>query len=79
MRRTTAPSTNASPRHPDRPSRRRRWAILLAAAGVVLVALMISVTLWSGTASAPPPAPEIPQLEEPLGTHLRELLEEVSP
>ncbi len=76
---TTAPTTDAAPRDPDRPSRRRRWAILLAAAGVVLVALVISVTLWSGLASAPPPAPELPQLEEPLGTHLRELLEEVSP
>ena len=28
---------------------------------------------------APPPLPELPQLEEPLGTHLRDLLEEVSP
>jgi serine/threonine protein kinase len=76
---TAGASTDAAPRVADRPSHRRRWAILLAAAGVVLVALVVSVTLWSGLASAPPAAPELPQLEEPLGTHLRELLEEVSP
>jgi hypothetical protein len=75
----SAPSTGAAPRAADRPSHRRRWAILLAAAGVVLVALVVSVMLWNGLADAPPPTPELPQLEEPLGTHLRELLEEVSP
>jgi serine/threonine protein kinase len=69
---------DAAPPHPD-PRSRRWWAIVLAAAGVGLVALVASLTLWSGLASAPAPATELPQLEEPLGTHLQELMEEVSP
>ncbi|MGZ8804020.1 MAG: serine/threonine-protein kinase [Microbacterium sp.] len=68
----------AAPRDPDR-RRRRRWAIILTAVGVGVVALVASLTLWSGLAAAPDPATELPQLEEPLGTHIQELMEEVSP
>ncbi len=71
-------SKDTAPRKTDQRSR-RRWVIALAAAGVAVVGLVVSLTLWGGLASAPAPAPELPQLEEPLGTHLQELLEEVSP
>jgi hypothetical protein len=71
-------STDTAPRKTDERSR-RRWIAILAAAGVAVVGLVISLTLWGGLASAPAPLPELPQLEEPLGTHLQELLEEVSP
>jgi serine/threonine protein kinase len=75
-----APSpTDAGSREPGRRGSRRRWAIVLAVAAIVLVAVVAGLTLWSGMAAAPAPLPELPQLEEPLGTHLRDLLEEVSP
>ncbi len=70
-------SKGAAPRQPDRRSR-RRWAIIGASrrgrpgrAGDVVV-------LGTGSRSAPTP-PELPQLEEPLGTHLQELMDEVTP
>lgn len=71
-------SKDSAPRKTDQGAR-RRWVVALAAAGVAVVGLVISLTLWGGLASAPAPPPELPQLEEPLGTHLQELLEEVSP
>lgn len=57
----------------------RRWAIVLAAAAVAVVALVLSVTLWNGLTSAPAPAPQLPEIEGPLGTHLQDLMDEVSP
>lgn len=71
-------SKDTAPGKTDERSR-RRWVIALTAAAVAVVGLVISLTLWGGLASAPAPEPELPQLEEPLGTHLQELLEEVSP
>jgi eukaryotic-like serine/threonine-protein kinase len=69
---------DAAPRDSGRRSR-RRWAIVLGAAAVAVVALVLSVTLWNGLASAPAPAPQLPQVEGPLGTHLQDLMDEVSP
>jgi len=69
---------DAAPRDSGRRSR-RRWAIILGAAAVAVVGLVLSVTLWNGLASAPSPAPQLPQVEGPLGTHLQDLMDEVSP
>jgi serine/threonine protein kinase len=71
--------TDSGPPGRGRPRNRRVWAIVLAIAATLLVAVVAGLTLWSGMAAAPAPLPELPQLEEPLGTHLRDLLEEVSP
>ena len=60
--------------------RRRRWPLIAA---VVAVALIIGGVAAVATSTAPPAlepetAPTLPALDEPLGTHLRELLEAVT-
>ena len=76
------------PRHPHARLRARRrgppragfdsgaivGAIVLAAA-----ALVVAIVVWGGAGSSPAPPPDLPQVEEPLGTHLQELMDEVSP
>lgn len=71
--------SDAAPPRPPRSAGRRRWAIPVAAAAIVIVALAVAATVWGGLTSAPAPAPDLPNVEEPLGTHLRELWEEISP
>jgi len=62
------------------PARRRLPAILAAAAAAV-AALVVAIVVWTGVANnnTPAPAPELPAVEEPLGTHLDDLMDEVSP
>ena len=56
----------------------RRWMALVAAAVLVLIAGVVIAALVSVPAPAPT-APQLPALEEPLGTHVEQLLEAVSP
>jgi hypothetical protein len=43
------------------------------------VAIIVAIVVWGGTASSPTPPPDLPPVEEPLGTHLQDLMDEVSP
>ncbi|KAA9150987.1 serine/threonine protein kinase [Microbacterium lushaniae] len=63
---------------PARPSRRRAMWLIAAAVLVVagLVAAVLAATMWGGS---PAPDPTLPALPEPLGEHMRQLLDEVSP
>ncbi|WP_137843787.1 serine/threonine-protein kinase [Microbacterium sp. 2FI] len=67
------------------PSRARRsWGLVIGivAGGLAAVAVTAVLIGWGASASAPPASPELPelpQLEEPLGTHLDDLLEAVTP
>jgi hypothetical protein len=54
------------------------WAALGAAAAVV-AAVVVAVVVWTGAASTPPAPPELPQVQEPLDSHLQQLLDEVTP
>ena len=78
-----APATDGAGIRPQRPTggidTRRRLAIIVGAIAVAVVAVVVAVVVWAGAASTPPPQPELPQLEEPLGTHLQELMDEVTP
>ncbi|QIG39973.1 serine/threonine protein kinase [Microbacterium sp. 4R-513] len=69
------------PHHADG-SRDRRRTWILAVVGVLLaiaVATVIAVGVAVSTNSAPDPTPSLPAVEEPLGTHLQDLLDEVTP
>jgi len=77
---TAAPS--AAPRAsrtPSAPKKRasRRWLVILI---VVLLLAVIGVALWTlfGPGSGAP-LPALPDVSDPLGTHLDELLREVTP
>ncbi|NYF09886.1 serine/threonine protein kinase [Leifsonia sp. AK011] len=56
----------------------RKWLALSAAAVLLLIAGVVIAVLVSVPAPAPT-APQLPALEEPLGTHVEQLLEAVSP
>ena len=60
---------------------RKRWPWILAvAAAVIVVGAVASIIGNNSTSeSSPTPAPTLPALDEPLGTHLNELLEAVNP
>ena len=75
------PTERIAPRAVVTPVVRRRRRPLIAA--VVAVALIIGGVAAVATSTAPPApepetAPTLPALDEPLGTHLRELLEAVT-
>jgi serine/threonine protein kinase len=60
---------------------RGRWGRIAAIAGaslVVVAGVILALSAWGGLATTPIPPPDLPQVEEPLGTHLRELMEQVS-
>lgn len=69
-------SDPAEPIEARRSSRKRM--VLVAAAVLVLIAGVVIALLVSVPAPAPT-APQLPVLEEPLGTHVEQLLEAVSP
>ena len=73
------PASQASDPTSDALPRRRRLGAIVATSVLLLAGVVLAIVLWGGTADAPPAPPELPQLEEPLGTHLRELMDEVSP
>jgi serine/threonine protein kinase len=60
-------------------SRPPRLLVVVAILAVVVVAVIVGVLLWSVGASSPADVPTLPTLEEPLGTHMNDLLEAVSP
>ncbi|MCR2763907.1 serine/threonine protein kinase [Microbacterium sp. zg.B48] len=57
---------------------RRRLPLLISVSTILVAAVVLALFLWSGVLDAPAPAPDLPRLEEPLGTHLRDLMNEVS-
>ena len=76
-----APS-DASPRATAAKGHRgRRIGVIVGAAVVLAIGVVWALTAWGGLTAdpTPAPAPQIPQVEEPLGTHLRDLMEQVSP
>jgi serine/threonine protein kinase len=64
---------------PARSTARGRLAIILAAIALAVIAGVVAVVVWAGAGSTPSPQPDLPQLEEPLRTHLQELMDEVTP
>lgn len=69
----------APPQH-RKPAHRRTWVLALIAFVVALIAATaIAAGLAVSANSAPDPTPSLPAVEEPLGTHPQDLLEEVSP
>jgi hypothetical protein len=61
------------------PGRRKGILVLSAIALVLVLAIAIAVGVAVSNASAPDPTPTLPAVEEPLGTHLNDLLDEVTP
>ena len=61
------------------PRKRWPWIIAVAAAAIIIAAVASSLGNVSSSESTPTPAPTLPALDDPLGTHLDELLEAVSP
>jgi serine/threonine protein kinase len=81
---TDAPPVSASPRSSEATpaksaSRRRRLVAIVGAIVLAATAIVVAIVVWGGAGSSPTPVPDLPQVEEPLGTHLRELMDEVSP
>jgi serine/threonine protein kinase len=76
-----APDVPASTRddHAVTTRPRRRLAIIVGGIALALAAVVVAALVWAGAASTPAPQPELPQMEEPLGTHLQDLLDEVTP
>ena len=80
--RDTAPAEDAKDqpaRTPAKPGARRRLTAIIAGAALAVAAVVVAVIVWNGIASAPAAPPDLPQVEEPLGTHLHDLMDEVSP
>lgn len=55
----------------------RRWMVVTAGAAAIVAAVIVGSTLLSGGDPATPPA--LPAVEEPLTSHLEQLLDSVSP
>jgi serine/threonine protein kinase len=62
---------------PGRP--RRRIVGLVSIVAALIVAAAIAVGIAATVANEPDPSPTLPAVEEPLGTHLDELLDAVTP
>lgn len=60
------------------PAAHRRW-IPLAVAGIVIIAFAVAGLLIWGALAAPPADPALPSIEDPLGTHLDQLWDSVTP
>ncbi|MGA1835879.1 serine/threonine-protein kinase [Herbiconiux sp. 11R-BC] len=58
--------------------RRRRWHLVVAVIALVVVVLIVGILVWTLSASSAAPAPTLPQLDDPLGTHLQQLLDAVT-
>jgi serine/threonine protein kinase len=59
-------------------SHRRRLGVIVGAIVLAVAAIIVAIVVWGGANSSPAPPPDLPQVEEPLGTHLQELMDEVS-
>ncbi|WP_281974202.1 serine/threonine-protein kinase [Microbacterium terricola] len=60
-----------------RSARRRVVAVISAIAAAVVIA--IAAFVWTGLGDPPATTPDLPEVQDPLGTHLDELLEQVTP
>lgn len=63
-------------------SRPRRRSVLVAGGAVLLVAVIAAIIVglvWNANAPADPVQPDLPQIGEPIDTHLRDLLDAVTP
>lgn len=58
--------------------RRLRWLSPTVLAAVIAIIIVGAVSFWGG-GEKPGPPPELPALEEPLASHLQQLLDSVSP
>ncbi len=74
-----APPRTSAGRSATSAPRRRRWGAIVGAIVLATVAIIVAIVVWGGTASSPTPPPDLPPVEEPLGTHLQDLMDEVSP
>ncbi len=61
------------------PARSRRARLGLLALVALLVAGVLAVVLWNANLPSGPAQPDLPQVGEPLDTHLQDLLDEVTP
>ena len=75
-----APSRGADVDRSAKPAARtRRLGVIIGAIALAVAAVVVAVVVWGGVASSPPAPPELPQVDEPLNTHLQDLMDEVSP
>ena len=59
---------------------RGRMLLLAAVLALALAALVVGMNVWSNaSASSSESPPELPQVEEPLRTHLEDLMDRVTP
>ena len=73
-------SGGSAPERAD--SRPRRRSVLVAGGAVLLVAVIAAIIVglvWNANAPAEPVQPDLPQIGEPIDTHLRDLLDAVTP
>lgn len=75
------PSTQGELESDATPAGRRgqRWHLIAAVAGIILIIIVVGVCLWALGTSSDHPEPSLPTLTEPLGTHMRQLLDAVQP
>ncbi|MCS5717596.1 serine/threonine protein kinase [Herbiconiux sp. CPCC 205763] len=74
-----APESESPAAPVARPSRRRRWPIIVAVIAVIVVAVIVGVLIWALGQSGAGAAPALPPLDSPLDSHMRQLLESVTP
>lgn len=76
------PTLIAEPEAPPTDGRKRRsgfvWLTGAASAVVLASIVLVGAAIWAPR-TEPTPAPTLPAMEEPLGTHLQQLLTSVSP
>ncbi|WP_291049464.1 serine/threonine-protein kinase [Herbiconiux sp.] len=60
------------------PLRRRRVQLIAIVVALIVLATIVGILIWALRASSPAPAPQLPQVTEPLGTHLQQLLDSVT-
>jgi serine/threonine protein kinase len=58
--------------------RRRRLAMIAGVVAVALAVIVVAVVVWGGAGRSTPTPPALPEVDDPLGTHLQELMDEVS-
>ncbi|WP_100814162.1 serine/threonine-protein kinase [Microbacterium lacus] len=68
--------TRAEAGQASSPTRVRLWLLVLVA---LVVAGVLAVALWNANLPSEPAQPDLPQVGEPLDTHLQDLLDEVTP
>ena len=71
--------TRAEARKPTSRTRSRRVRLWLMVLVALLVAGVLAVVLWNANLPSEPAQPDLPQVGEPLDTHLQDLLDEVTP